>query len=33
MPDDKATFFSNFATHPDDPIHTVAAPGACMGTT
>ena len=31
--DDKAAFFSNFATLPEDKAHTVAAPGVCLGTT
>jgi len=31
--DDKAAFFSNFATLPEDKAHTVAAPGVCLGST
>ena len=31
--DDKAAFFSNFATLPEDKAHTVAAPGVCVAST
>jgi subtilisin family serine protease len=31
--DDTVAFFSNFATLPDDRVHTVAAPGVCIGST
>jgi subtilisin family serine protease len=31
--DDTAAWFSNFATLPDDRVHTVAAPGVCIGST
>jgi len=31
--DDAAAFFSNFATLAEDRIHTVAAPGVCIGST
>ena len=31
--DDKVAAFSNFATLPEDQLHTVAALGACLGTT
>jgi subtilisin len=31
--DDKAAFFSGFATLPDDQVHTVAAPGVCIAST
>ena len=31
--DDSAASFSNFATLPEDQVHTVAAPGVCIGST
>jgi subtilisin len=31
--DDKAAFFSNFATVPDGKVHTISAPGVCIGST
>ena len=33
IPDDKAAYFSNFATLPADRAHTVAAPGVCIFST
>ncbi len=31
--DDSAAWFSNFATLAQDRVHTVAAPGVCIGST